>query len=411
MLWHFFNLTLFVFDDSICTCKGGIYVITQKITMENFNKLLDRLRLAVNSYDYSNCKFTRFSLFFANGDRILYSIPEQSIAHLLGVKTDYLSSTSCLHSKSNSSIDVLRALCDPENAYSIYKNISDGILDFDKMFSKYIYQKIDDFESNIKPYINNFEFVCKVDRNKVHYNGVDYMDVSYFICTKDKQTNKFSLIGIVDNGGYYVPRTIMVFDSIDDLKANKSLFEVLNGQEITYCYKIFINSFDGNYSNKVFLNPEGKRDKVQSLVYYRKIFNMSMSIEYDYSFVLGQVINQYNYIKSIVEYMKTGQIIDVSDMTEIYGSIPSMLLEIINSYNNALCGCNNGSYDAGVAFSDLSKRNMELEEETSSLKEESKNLQDRFLALSLENEQLHEELDSYKSCVSEAVKVLTKFKN
>ena len=93
------------------------------------------------SFSYN--KSTR--IYLANGDAISFSITKGTIAHLLGVNTNYLSSLGIF--KENNSYELLKRLC--ENAYKIHELHTKGIISYDQLFSKNIIEKLKGFWKNI----------------------------------------------------------------------------------------------------------------------------------------------------------------------------------------------------------------------------------------------------------------------
>lgn len=380
-------------------------MIEQKIKRDRFDELLNQLRKALQLYDSKYYAYKKFNLFFANGERINYCIPENSVAHLLGVDTNYLNSTSLLTTKSSSSIDVLRELCNEDNSYMLYKKINEGILELDKLFSKHIDKKIDIFEDNIKPIIYNMEFICKINRNKIHSQGIDYMNIDYIICSKDQQ-DRYLLLGIVNNGNSFAPRTSKMYETEEELV--KSLKDVLFDQEMTFAsgLKIF-NYLDPDYRyNPIVFSPDNKKEKFNQLSYYRSIFSTNINVNQDYKYTLEQSSTQYTISKAIVEYMKQGVIIDLDELNIRFQVIPEPLKIIVNEYNNSLCS--GGNMEANEKFSDLANENRTLKETISTLRYD-------MSTLTRENEEIKNELQIVKeenkelsSCFEEISKTLSK---
>ena len=65
-----------------------------------------------------------------NNSNINYSIPNESIAHLLGINTNYLISTSRFNA--TNSFDLLKEMC--ENPFRINQLYNEGIIKYEYLF-------------------------------------------------------------------------------------------------------------------------------------------------------------------------------------------------------------------------------------------------------------------------------------
>lgn len=123
---------------------------------------LETLFCSINDIiDYiENTKYEnrRYKLYLSNGEYLNFSIPNNTIPHLLGVNTTYLSSTNIF--KTTNSFELLKELI--ENPYKIYSLERNGIIKYDNLFSQYIIDKVNSFMENIRINIQNVEFICKV---------------------------------------------------------------------------------------------------------------------------------------------------------------------------------------------------------------------------------------------------------
>lgn len=382
-------------------------MLEQKIKRDAFDNILSQLREAIRYYDSRYYNSKTYSLFLANGDKINYSIPENAIAHLLGVNTNYLNSTSVLTPENTSSIGILREFCKEENSYMLYKRINEGILDIDQLFSKHIEEKINVFANNIQPIIFDMEFVCKIDRNKIHNQGMDYMNIDYLVCSKDQQ-GRYLVLGLVNNGDTHVARTSMIFETEEEMV--QYLKDILLDQELTFATGLRItNTSELDYKYKpIYLNLTDKKEKINSLISYKKIFSANIDISQDYNFILSQHQNQYNIGKEIVELMKRGELIDLDELSMRYHVIPDTLRIIVEEYNNSLCV--GGNSIANEKYSELDKEARELREKIRELREEKQKLEDDNSALMEQLTTARTENEELSSCFEEIQKTLSKVK-
>ena len=61
-----------------------------------FENLVEKIKTCLDWYRKRNFDDKVYKLYLANGERINVIFPKQTIAHLLGIKTEYLKSTKLL---------------------------------------------------------------------------------------------------------------------------------------------------------------------------------------------------------------------------------------------------------------------------------------------------------------------------
>ena len=381
-------------------------IYNQSMTLEKFETLLSKIKNCLNLYDNKYYCNKVFNLFLANGDRISYTIPESALAHLLGVNLTYLLSTSVLSVHSNKSIDILRELCNESNWYSLYTKVSSGIIDVKQLFSEHINTKLDIFESNIKPIIFDIEFICKIDRDKMHNAGVDFMDVDYLICTKDGNEN-FLVLGIVKKDKNYIARTSLMYETEDELL--NGLGKVISNQEITFACRLNLNNvMEPDYKYKpIILSPDNKRDKVIGLKKYKNLFGAYVDTLDDFNFVLNQEKQQYAVLKKISESMHNGEIIDIDELSSFY-YLSDIIRNIVEQYNNAFVG-NNSTEDK--KYSEVVNENRmlrqridDLNSQNSIITKENIEMMQQIESLSVDNKELTDIIDNVELVLSKRKK-------
>ena len=101
--------------------EGEIFIIKDIKNKSEFENLVEKIKTCLDWYRKRNFDDKVYKLYLANGERINVIFPKQTIAHLLGIKTEYLKSTKLL--KGKSSYEILEEICaDP---YKICKLVSD----------------------------------------------------------------------------------------------------------------------------------------------------------------------------------------------------------------------------------------------------------------------------------------------
>ena len=109
-------------------------------------KMFEDIKEIINFIDLSQYQNRRHRIFLGNDDKFNFSIPNDSIAHLLGINTNYLSSTGRFNS--TYSFDLLKEMCD--NPFRINQLYNEGIIKYEYLFSPFILNKIEGFRENIK---------------------------------------------------------------------------------------------------------------------------------------------------------------------------------------------------------------------------------------------------------------------
>ena len=104
----------------------------------DLEKMFDDIKEIINYIEFSEYKNRRYRLFLGNGDRLNLQIPNESIAHLLGINTTYLISTGRFNSKN--SFEALKEMC--ENPFRIDDMHMRKQIDYSKLFSQYVQAKV-----------------------------------------------------------------------------------------------------------------------------------------------------------------------------------------------------------------------------------------------------------------------------
>lgn len=370
----------------------------QKITYEKFENIIETLRKDVRDYYARYCHEKQIEIYLANGDRIFYAIPETAIAHLLGIDTNYLLSKSIFTVNNKSSIEVLKQLCAEENTYRLYQLISQGHLSFENIFSEYFNEKLESFDKVIQPNIFEMEFICKIDKEKCHANGIDTIPVEYLLCSKDNNDN-YLLLGIGKEKNRYVGITSQTFTDLQSLQEKWG--KVIENQEMTLASKLIIKHIYDEYKTINATLPYLDRiEVVRELETYKKQFNCSYNICYDYILLAKQNNQNYNNINQIVSWMETKHPI-TEDMLMGLPYLGNNLRKVADFYNNSLFAADT---NAETEYSELAKNNKELLDELNALKKEVLELKTKNIELENNNEKLSIERDTYKDSLEGIVK-------
>lgn len=345
---------------------------------EKINKIID----TVEKERYSD---KRQQLYLSNGERITISMPNDSIAHLLGINTNYLISTSRF--TNTKSFDLLREMC--ENAYRIHSLHKDGFINYDKLFSPYIFNKLESFDQNLKFDISEIELVCRYNSERAYVNG-DSGEKYDYIIVKKYDDDKIGILGLVKKGTTYVPMTNQLYDSFEQAKDN--LEKYLKNQEITIISGLNYYNVNTDYSSKYHTTLNQKSEKLSIMKNYRKLFNCTIDVSGDFDYTLDKLKSNRNndykdneLINTIASSIKSGSLIE-----EEY--LETSLVPIIEAFNNFLCSSTKVSNSAEASYTqlkndllELRSKLTELQKEKNSLTTANESLQSRVTTLEEEN--------------------------
>lgn len=352
----------------------------------DINEIIDYIEGTKNSEK-------RFRLFLSNGDKINYNIPNNSIAHLLGIDTNYLMSTGLFSSKT--SFDLLKEMCN--NAFKLNKCRIQGQIDYKQLFSKYILSKVESFKENIKVNIFQTEFICKYN-SEITYCTSEKNEKYDYIIVRKYQDGKIGLLGIVRKGNYYVPMSNQIFENYET--AEDSLNDLIRNQEITLISGINITNADvcNDYNKTYNLYTDSKLEKLRNMKFYKNQFNTIIDVSQDSEYFMQMANENYSnmnedkdLIDKIVDSIKNGQLIDI----EIFRN--TNLIKIIESFNDFICN-NSMSADSSVSvtYSTLIKDLNFLKEKVSELETVNNTLQGKNQVLENRNTELNFENDELK---------------
>jgi len=357
----------------------------------NFNlgeleRLFDEIKEIINFIEISQFQNRRYRLYTSKvNNNINYSVPNDSIAHLLGINTNYLISTGVF--KSTYSFDILKEMC--QNAYRIYTLHNEGIINYDQLFSPFIYNKLKGFRKNIKINANEVEFICKYIPERAYIN--DTLTEKYdYIIVKKYQNGEIGILGLIkkQNNNYYTPMSNQLYDSFDDAK--ETLNKYLKNQEIIILTGINTFNSMSDYDKTVSLFTEEKEQKVKNALFYTDTFNCTLDVTNEVRFLIQNAKkNRTNYFEDndlidiIVTSIKEQKIIDV----ELFRN--TNLSKIIESFNNYLCETQlNHNKHVEITYSDMKKELLALREIVKTYEEKNIELQNSVTCLENENKML-----------------------
>lgn len=106
--------------------------------MDQFNEIMNQIKQNIYWYENNHIEDNKTRIFLSSGDSFNYNLPKENIAHLLGVKTDFLA--ACGLFKHKSSYPLLKELC--QNQVRISGMIKDDRIKLNDIFSTHIKEKM-----------------------------------------------------------------------------------------------------------------------------------------------------------------------------------------------------------------------------------------------------------------------------
>ena len=336
-------------------------------------------------------------VYLSNGDIIDYSISRSSLAHLLGIDTNYLASTG-VFSETNS-YALLKLMS--ENAFKINQLKSKGIIDYNKLFSKNLIAKLSGFWSNIKIGPNETELVCKYEPSRSYKSDIPSEKCNYAII-KNTHGRYFMLWLVKNDDNTYIPMSNRAFDCFEDIESQ--LNALLTNQEIT-----LVNAVKIGYDKPFNLDDKLKSKKIQILQDYKEKYNCSIDLTRDLRYMLGKAIDHrsdarenYGVTNYIVDSMRSGSIIDMTTISD------RNLSYIVEAFNDFICMSQSDSNPkVGETYSSIKNELGELKEKFLKANQIIVEQSDTINRLSTENQVLtseNAELNEMQAKVFEIVK-------
>lgn len=374
------------------------------LTYSELEELVQKIGFILNKFEGNkekNQSEYRYKLFLANGEAINFSVPTNTLAHILGVKTEYLIAAGIYNNKS--SIEVLKSFC--KDYYSIYTKVQNKVLSWDKIFSKHVKEKINNALSNL--FISEYEtdLVCKYESKKSIENGQNNQKFDYVIIKKFN--DKIGVLCLVKNESYYVPMSNRIYNNLEE--AEEFFNEILTNQTITILNGQQITNYYTDYLKTSNLNLNAKLDKITNLKFYKEKFNAVIDITGDYEYSINLLASRreqhhdnIGYIELIANSIRNGNIIKANELEE------NNLIQIANAFNDFLCSDSKGNSE--LSYSEVVNELKAIKEELLKLKKEKAEV-DSDLKISNElNEELKRENTELIEQKNQIIKILSQKK-
>lgn len=377
-------------------------------TKADFDYLINRIQDLVQKYENNVLHYNQYQIYLANGEKISFEVPPESIAHLLGVRLDYIISTNLF--KNTDAYLLLKEFL--ENSYSVYRNVQEGRMSYSSLFSNYIEQKLDSFEKIIYYFDpNDIEFICKYDKSRTFQLGLEKnYPCDYFIAKKDKEEN-LHLLGLVRNGSVYMPMSNIYFPKDNTQYSN--LKGLLMNQVLTYANTVLIYNSVSNFSKNPHLLISLKSKKIETLKKYASsIKGVTIDVAHDLQFILNgfalkdSKIKAYKMIcEQLMEKIKEHEVFSLEQMEDsTKEQLDNEMFAMIQTYNNEICKTDNSK--AQTSYSDLVEQYKVLEEQVNTLQQQLDNAKQEASAYYEQLQVLEQENASYKEFEEEILDVV-----
>ena len=309
--------------------------------------------------------YNTYEVFLSNGERIKMNFDEAHIPHLLGFKN--LSNLD----KGKSSARVYREMMLKEDyREKLIRTIKENNWEFSGYLSRQYDLKIKHINSAIRaPFPKEVYFVCKYnsESNIANSSSKNYSTCDYYI-GKKTSNGDISIIGLVNNGQYYVPRTNRVFLKNN---ANEELEELLKNQKICYINSLRIfTPIKTDAPTTINLYNSDKMDVLQSLITLANktgaIVDCAGGYLYDLKIKTEEKLLRVNVVEKIEDMavsVSNGSVIEEDENIDKYGQFKDVICHLSDAINDRLCSSKKND-SAEVSFtklrSDFNKLTKEL---------------------------------------------------
>ena len=209
------------------------------MTEEDFYFIIEVLKDNLEAYKNNNIENNNYRIKLANGKEIYFNFRKATVAHLLGINTDYLMSLG--YFKEKSSYELLENII--YNPGVIYEYSKNGILNLSTLFSDNIFEKNMIFKDLFKLDLDNLYFYSPTFTNKEDPNNINYDYGRGLLAYKIPDTNdEYRIVNLSKrtHGKYRAISSHRYYDNKEAFISDIKYFT--KGQNITFiteasCYE------------------------------------------------------------------------------------------------------------------------------------------------------------------------------
>lgn len=355
-----------------------------------------------------------YNLRLDNGEDLRIVFNNNTLAHLLGINTEYLKATGLFK---GSSYEILRMICN--DSYRLYNMIRQGHLTFENFISDFAFDKVKGFKNICGIDLYNIEFICKYSKESSYVTGYAQQDGDYYIAYKAENENGLFIIGLKKDGNYYYPMTNRFVD-FNNEESERFLEVLLTNQTITmptFSHLYFFNT--KSTSDIMYIDYRKKPSLIRQSIMYAQKYGVISDVAVGYKYIIEKLLqkmdsnnNLTRILSEIVSrYINTGKKINKVTLKKQFGNLPEDINSWIDGYNYLLDGKNfDASDDCGASLrienSELTTENKTLKSENSRLRQELERLRQQVLSMSEANKKLEEENASHRENETAIMRIL-----
>lgn len=306
-----------------------------------FEELIEKISDCLEFYEKNKFSEKIYNVLLDNGEKIRINFDSNTIAHLLGIDTEYLKTTNLFKGKS---YEILKQICN--DSYRIFSMIKDGHLIYENFVSDFIYEKVENFKQICGINLDDIEFVCQYKKANSYITGEEQLEGDYYIAYK--KDDNLIIVGLKKNGEYYYPMTNRVIDLNDNI-SKKFLNTLLTNQSITmptyanYNYRNIEGHNITQNRNNVYLDYNKKAIIIRNLLEIGEEYECSVDVSVGYSYVVEKLISKFDSNKKIYyafqiafEYILQGKKINIKKVKNNCGDLPEEIIGFMESYNKTV---------------------------------------------------------------------------
>ena len=377
---------------------------------DKFNRITDEIKNLVNWYENTHLNEKTTKVFLSNGESFIYKVPKRQIAHLLGVKTDFLVNTRML--SNTSSYEVLKEFI--ENDYRFSTKIASGEYKLSDIFSEDILKKLSNFKENLFISVDKTVAVCSY-RSDIHYNeGSKHMKCDYIVIQELDDGTVLELDLVINNNTVYP----MSNKSYDDYNEADIVFkDLLKNQTVSMLSAIKLLSIDGYYNRPIYQNDRQVILNLRKLKEYKTKYSCHTDNDSDYEHLCERYSKSKNnnctndeILDKIIECMMKGIEIQPSKLGLKSTDLTEQHRALINAFNdNIMMGTT--VKNSEQKYSSLQKQIKDLKEERRLLEEENKRINNELEETSQKCSRLNTECAKAKVLVKTFKSAINNFEN
>ncbi len=363
-----------------------------------FDNIMKEIENLISWYEEKHIDQSSIKAFLASGESFRYCATKDSIAHMLGIKTDFLS--TCGMFNTTKSYNLIKALI--ENQYRISSKILNNEIKLSDIFSKHIHKKLAIFKSNISISLDNILFICKYNRNKAIEYGGEPRNCDYII-VKETDDGQIQELDIVLSGKIAKPVSSRMYES--EIEAKDEFSELLRYQDISILTSIIIDTGYYDDSKKFYLRENDKLSKLQQLENIRLRYNCNIDVVDDCKYYYKKTINgktvgrnNYDVISQIINCILDGNLITNETLDVSFSELTMQQRNLIDALNDKVIMGNNNPNN-NKKYSALEKQVKDLKNAKKTLEEENTKLTKKLEETTIERNELRTKDEKAKELI------------